>query len=146
MRKLLAIASFLTLLACAGKVFSDSETFDSNRWPRSQAVIFDFEIREAGRYNLFVDFSHVYEGIPMASVPMRMSLSGPHSETFDFDLQIMKNGKHAGDCAGDYCDISALITTAELQPGAYKLALNQDFDHDFLPNVIRAGFSVKKDQ
>ena len=146
MKKLLFFLCLLTIAACNRPVFSDTVSFEQNRWPRDQAPAFDFEIKDSGTYDVYVDFSHVYNGIPFSSVPMQLDISGDHSEKFDFELEIVKDGKHAGDCTGDYCDITVKVATLELPAGNYRAAVSQGFDHDFLPNVIRAGIAVRKSQ
>src|SRR5690606_28896740 len=107
---------------------------------------FEFEIEQAGMYDVFIDFSHVYNGIPFAALPMQLSFSGAQSNQIDIDLPIIEDGEQAGDCAGDYCDLQAKAGSVQLQAGQYKVALSQDFDHEFLPNVIRAGVTIKKVQ
>ncbi len=144
--KKFAILLLMTIYGCSDSVFSDSMDFADNRWPQTQAPTFDFAVDNAGSYEIFVEISHVYGGIPLASVPMTLELQGPASETFDFDLGIIKDGKHIGDCTGDYCDLKVKVATLELPSGKYSASISQSFDHEYLPNVLRAGITVSSAQ
>ncbi len=146
MKKFAALVILLTVYGCSDAVFSDTMTFPENRWPRTQAPAFDVQITDAGTYDIYVELSHVYGGIPMASVPMNLTVEGPKTNAFDFDLAVIRDGEHVGDCTGDYCDLEAKIATMELTPGKYDIAVAQSFDHEFLPNIIRTGITVKKAQ
>lgn len=146
MRKLIALGALVAFVACTGGAFHETMTFEGNRWQREVPVTFEIEIAESGRYDIFAELSHVYGGIPVGSIPMELSVSGLRLEKIGFDLEIIKDGKQTGDCAGDYCDVSFKITTMDLESGQYKVSVLQKFDHEFLPNIIRAGLSVKKSQ
>ena len=146
--KLPALIAALLLLSCNGnKIYREIDEFDSNRWAKTDVRSFSFEVPTAGKYDFAVIFSHVYD-TPLANIPIIITMENPDgkSETQHIIMHIRnEDGKQLGDCSGDYCDFEQeIFKDRTLAGGSYKVTLSNDFDYDYMPNVIGVGIEISK--
>jgi gliding motility-associated lipoprotein GldH len=148
MKKYALIVIVLFLFSCNNKsVFSKSDSnFPSNQWYKTDSKSFEFSIEDdTKKYDLVFNFGHVYD-YQFEKVPMICSIENPNgkTETIPFTLQIKdENGKDAGECLGDICDLQYTIKEKMLLlKGKYKVTIANDFDNTYLPNVSHISFDV----
>ena len=141
----LAIAALL-LTGCDKTAFKSYETdLVGNRWQKNDVKTYNFELKESGTYDVMVDFSHVY-GTQFPTVPLKVVLVKPDMsrETADYLMELRDaEGNELGDCTGDYCDLrEPVFTKLNLKAGNYQVSVANDFDYDFVPNVLGIGIRV----
>jgi hypothetical protein len=52
-------------------------------------------------------------------------------------------GNDRGDCTGDYCDVEEMVfENISLQKGNYKVRIINEFNSDYLPNVLGLGIRI----
>ena len=145
--KLLYIPIILLVLSCDGNsAFREFERFQDNRWMRTDVQTYDITIDKAGKYDLVVDFSHVY-GAPIPAIPLEITIKSPDNQTSTEKAVILMSnaeGDALSDCTGDICDLEQIIFEGRtFAPGKYTINLSQHFDHEYLPNVIGVGIRLK---
>lgn len=146
---LLFASSFLILMSCnTNMVFNDGKDFENNRWYLSNQLVFIAEIEDINQtYKLLFKLSHVYEGLPFESLPIKMEIETPSGKISEnsFDIKIMSRKEHAGSCSGDYCDIEQLIEDKYKfeETGKFIFRITQLTSYDPLPNVMRAGLIIE---
>ena len=135
------------LSACNGnKIYSKfDKDFDENRWNRNDVRTFEFSVEKEQEYDLIIDFSHVY-GYQFDKVPLKMVLtdSAGNKTVEQIKLDILNDEGHDnGNCDGDYCDLyDTVFQNQKLKPGKYKVEVTNEFNHEYLPNVIGLGIQV----
>lgn len=151
MRKLLllfvASSSFL-MLSCDKAVYKKYDTdLVGNRWQKNDVKTYNFKLEESGVYDLMVDFSHVY-GTQFPTLPLKVVMVNPDQtrRNTDYLLELRDiEGKELGDCTGDYCDLRApVFTKLDLVAGNYQVSVANDFQSDFVPNVLGIGIRLVK--
>ncbi len=138
------LIALLLFLGCGDSVYRKSYDFKKNQWPREDVKKFEFSIESAGRYNVVLEFRHVY-GTPLDNIPLEVTLTGPESDqAFTHTLRLTdSDGKMLSDCLGDVCDLEQPILENEsLAAGTYVLTLAHRFDHAYLPNTPSVGIKV----
>lgn len=149
--KYLAILTLIVLVSCdKNTIYKQFDTdFDENRWQRTDVKSYEMQIEQPGAYNLELEFSYV-AGIQFADIPIYFQLINPDGavETQDIILQTKNaEGGDAGDCAGDYCDMTHVILKSKtFKPGKYTVKLTNAFNHEYLPNVIGIGIRLSAAQ
>jgi gliding motility-associated lipoprotein GldH len=144
---LACFASSLLLVSCEGNAVYKKfdENFPASRWDKTDVRTYDFKIEKAGKYDVQIDFSHVY-GIQFNDLPVRITMSKPDKTmlTRQFLLTLRdEQGTELGDCAGDYCDVRQTVVENEsLEPGKYSIMLANGFDFEYFPNVLGLGVRV----
>ncbi|HEX9979886.1 MAG TPA: hypothetical protein VGB50_04900 [Flavobacterium sp.] len=127
------------------KEFNDH--FEENRWKKTDRFIYNFTIEQSGNYDLLIDFSHVY-GVPFPDIPIQLDMTGPDQKTETQSVRIQltdPDGQPVADCSGDYCDLQQEIFSGRhLQAGKYQIILSNQFDFEYLPNVLGIGIQVNK--
>ncbi len=137
------------MISCNGNtVYKEfNRDFSENRWMKSDSRDYMFEIEKSGKYDILVDFSHVYD-TPLKSAPIRVQLSSGNKMMFDESVAITirdEDGKQVGDCTGDVCDIrQTIIPSRTLPAGQYRVKLMNEFDFEYLPNFLGIGIRVAK--
>jgi len=144
--KIFPILFLFLLVSCDKKsVYSQfDDDFTENRWEKTDVRNYEFTITETGNYDLVLDFSHVY-GFPFAQVPIKIEMSGPDGILFseNLNIELRKDDSEVSDCSGDYCDMQQEIFTKRvLKAGSYKVLLSNEFDHEYLPNVLGIGIQI----
>lgn len=148
MRHLFYLAIVL-LTACQGDtVYKEySRNFTDNRWMADDIRSYKFAIAKNGRYDVIVDFSHVYD-TPLNRVPLSLKITGEGKTLADRQIDLLlkdENGKMLGDCMGDYCDLRVVADSGRtFGKGSYEVKLRHRFDFDYLPNVLGVGIRVEK--
>lgn len=148
MNRIYALVLALALFACNDTVFDQYDRdFDNNRWVKSDVRQYHFAIADtAGRYDLIVDFSHV-AGFQFGLVPISVTLQSANEQPITEHLLLRikdANGNDIGDCTGDYCDIAHIVfSDLNLKRGKYKVSIANEFDNDYLPNVVGLGIRVQ---
>ncbi len=150
MKKLLLFFAFATIISCNEKaVYSDTDkSFEENRWQKSDIKVYEFELKQgATPYEMDVFMSYVY-GAQFARIPLVAEVTYPDGQmssvTFDFKTKT-DSGEEAGDCSGDFCDLSQKIELPKpLVPGKYKVRLMHNFNNEYLPNVLALGIRVNQ--
>ncbi len=147
-RKLLLLSlTFLLLLSCKNNtIFRDFDRdFDDNQWKRTDVRTYEFEITDPLKsYDLLLDFSHV-AGFQFEKVPLKVTITTPNGMNISENVMLTvldKQGKDLGDCDGDYCDLyQAVFINKPLSAGKYRVRIKNEFNNDYLPNVL--GFGIK---
>lgn len=151
MKRIIFLLAFSFLLfSCDGAVFKQYETgLVGNRWQKNDVKTYNFELKEAGTYDVMVDFSHVY-GTQFPALPLKATMVFPDQtrRNVDFNLELRSAaGEELGDCSGDYCDLrEPLFSKLEMPAGNYQISVANDFEHDFVPNVLGIGIRVVKSE
>lgn len=149
MKKTFALLSLaILLISCDKAVYKKYETdLVGNRWQKNDVKTYNFELKEAGTYDLMVDFSHVY-GTQFPSIPLKVTIVNPDQtrKTADYALELRNAaGEELGDCTGDYCDLrEPVFSNLQLAAGNYQVSVANDFEHDFVPNVLGIGIRLVK--
>ncbi len=139
----------LFLISCNGNVaYKEYDTtFVGNRWQKNDVKTFNFELKEAGNFDLLVDFSHVY-GTQFAELPIKIVMINPDQsrKTADYVILLRDNdGKELGDCSGDYCDLrEPVLKNLQLPAGNYQVSVANNFQYEFVPNVLGVGIRLEK--
>ncbi len=149
MKKLIYILPFLLLVSCA-KFTIYSETykgFADNRWEKSDARTFEFEVTEvADSAKIDIKFSHIYEP-GYNNVPLEVKIKKPSGEEEVFTANLIlkdAEGNELTDCLGDICDLEQTVKEGySLTKGKYAITLSNTVQTPYLPNVIGVGISVK---
>lgn len=148
MNKILLIIIGLTIVSCNNKTIYDQydRDFDDNRWYRSDVRQYNFEVDTIGHYDFIVDFSHV-AGFQFGLIPVKVELKSPNTATVTEHILLRikdREGNDRGDCTGDYCDIEEMVFSKKsLKRGSYSITLTNEFNNDYLPNVIGLGLRVQ---
>ena len=146
---ILACLTFsLLLMSCDKAVYKSYQTdLVGNRWQKNDVKTYNFEIKESGTYDLMVDFSHVY-GTQFPALPLKVVMVNPDQtrKTADYTLELRNSeGEELGDCSGDYCDLrEPVFSNLQLAAGNYQVSVANDFQFDFVPNVLGIGIRVVK--
>ena len=148
MKKIIYLLIIIVFTSCNNKsIFSKSDSnFPDNRWLKIDAKSFEFTVEDdTKKYDLVFNFGHVYD-YQFETVPMICTIENPKGEieTIPFILKIKDaNGKDAGDCLGDICDLQYSIKQKTiLLKGNYKVTIENNFDNGYLPNVIHISLDV----
>lgn len=138
----------LVLNSCNEKIiyYELDKNFPENRWQKTEIKNFEFSIEQEARY-YEVDVHFAYLSNFVANpVPLLITVTYPDGFEEKKDINIMlkdNDGKEIGDCGGDYCDIrEAIFKDEALKKGVYKIAIQQHFDGQYLPNVTGIGIEV----
>lgn len=150
-RVLIATAFFtfsLLLFSCDKAVYKSYQTdLVGNRWQKTDVKTYNFELKEGGNYDLLVDFSHVY-GTQFPALPLKIVMINPDQtrRTADYMLELRNAaGEELGDCSGDYCDLrEPVFSNLQLAAGNYQVSVANNFDYDFVPNVLGIGIRIQK--
>jgi gliding motility-associated lipoprotein GldH len=135
--------------SCDRAAYSASQDrFEQNRWYASEPVTLEIQVQEDGQYDVEMEFGHVYQGIPVKSIPMELIIrrgeQALHTATTDYQI-LDQAGAQIGDCVGDLCDSRQLLAQEiKFEKGTYTFVITQQFDHEFLPNVVRMGIRLKR--
>lgn len=147
MRKFSLMALCFLLVSCLkGDVYDSLDTdFPDNRWMAGSTRNFEFDIPQAGQYDLSVRFSHV-AGFQFRQVPLTVLLTDPDGNVMPYPLVLEITdaaGKDNGDCVGDVCDLEFTLEKGRsMAPGLYTAAIQHNFPNTFLPNVLGIGLHV----
>ena len=100
--KYIALFAFLFLFSCdENKVFHQfDKNFESNRWLEKDIKTYDFTISEENKYDVVIEFSHVYD-YDMATIPLVIKMKTPdgNENTEKLDLPIKdETGKQLAEC------------------------------------------------
>ncbi len=143
----LLFAAF-ALFSCNEKKIYDEldKNFPENRWQKGETKNFEFSIEEEARnYDVNVHFAY-FSDFAINPVPLSVTIIHPDGSEENKTLNIVvrdSEGKETGDCSGDYCDIREVLFKNEaLKKGVYKIAIQQQFDGAYLPNVNGIGIEV----
>lgn len=143
-----AVLMLVVLSSCEqDRVYNKFEkNFPEKRWQKTDVRKYEFEIVQgATQYNMDLHFAHIY-GFQFPTVPLTITIEHPDKTvtTKNIDLQIIgKDGKDNGDCAGDICDLYAPVFENESLPvGKYKVSVSQNFEGEYLPNILGFGIEV----
>ncbi|WP_396178039.1 hypothetical protein [Flavobacterium sp.] len=129
------------------KVFDElDKDFPENRWLKGVTKNFEFSIeQEARNYDVNVHFAY-FSDFVINPVPLFVTIIYPDGTEEKTTLNLVvkdSEGKETGECGGDYCDIREIIFKNEaLKKGVYKIAIQQQFDGAYLPNVNGIGIEV----
>lgn len=141
--------SFIFFVSCdSNQVYHKfDKSFESNRWEASDVKWHKFSISEEGKYNIIIEFSHIYD-YDLPTIPLTIKTNNPSgTETVEMiDLPIKdKAGKQIADCTGDICDLYYTYKTKQdLAVGEYSISIANTSKYGFLPNVIGVGLTVDK--
>ena len=72
-------------------------------------------------------------------------MSSPDGIVFseNLNIELRKDDGEVSDCSGDYCDMQQeIFSKRELKAGSYKVLLSNEFDHEYLPNVLGIGIQI----
>lgn len=147
---LVLFAVLFSLSSCEKSAFKQFDEFDENRWYQNDVRQYDFVIPESGNYDLKINFSSAY-GSPFAAIPLKVTIVFPDKTTTvdDVSLKLLdESGTVLSDCSGDFCDLEQVVfSNKKFDAGSYKISVANEFDHEFLPNVLGVGIrlvAVKK--
>lgn len=146
--RVVAVLMLVTLSSCEqNQVYRKFEkNFKENRWQKTDVRTYEFEITQgATQYNMDVHFAHIF-GYQFPSVPLTVTIENPDKTLTikKINLEVTdKEGKDKGDCAGDICDLQAnVFEDTSLAVGKYKVSVSQDFEGEYLPNILGFGIEV----
>ena len=143
------LLSFIFFVSCdSNQVYHKfDKNFESNRWKESDVKEYEFTIAEESKYNIIIEFSHIYN-YDLSSIPLTIKTENPDgTETTEvINLPIKdESGKQIADCTGDICDLFYTYkTNQELAVGEYSISMANTSKYGFLPNVIGVGLTVNK--
>ncbi|RZJ29240.1 MAG: hypothetical protein EOO48_07970 [Flavobacterium sp.] len=140
------LASLLLLASCDKAAYKKYDTdLVGNRWQKNDVRTYNFELKESGMYDLLIDFSHVY-GTQFSTLPLKVTMVNPDQsrKTADYNLELRNAaGEELGDCTGDYCDLrEPVFSKLQLAAGNYQVSVANDFQYDFVPNVLGIGIRL----
>ena len=147
MKNSLFVALALLLFSCQKNVYKKLDTdFNENRWEKTDVRNFEFSVADNNsNYDLILLFSHGYD-FGLSEIPVRIEIRNSDNTVSTEDLIVKisdTSGKRFGDCSGDYCDLKqAVFENRKLAAGNYKVAVINEFDHSFLPNVLGVGIEL----
>jgi gliding motility-associated lipoprotein GldH len=145
--KYLAMLLLIVLFSCdKNTIYKQFDSgFEDNRWQRDDIRNYEFSVEHAKNYDLYVDFSYVAE-VQFAQIPIIVEITVPDGKTTEERLTILTKdaqGSELGDCAGDYCDLrQSVFKNRGLAAGTYKVRLRNQFENEYLPNVIGIGIRL----
>ena len=144
------IALFFFSACNENRIFKEYQSdFAKNRWSKDNQLVFKPEITDTDlSYNIYVSLRHVY-GFQIKNVKFTAEIESPSGEKTSQKtvMQIIDdNAEYLSDCAGDYCDIDALIfdNYTFKEKGIYTVRLSQSAIIDPLLNVLKAGIIIDK--
>ena len=148
MKKLLLLLA-LTLAFSCNKTEAYKEIikdFPENRWQKADVKTFNFKFKndvEAAEMELHL--SHVYD--PQYSmVPLSVTITYPSGKQENIFVNMPlkdDSGESLSDCAGDVCDLTTTIMDgAKFEKGDYKVTIQNQYQHEYLPNILAFGISV----
>ena len=141
----------MLLFSCDSKTVYKkfSNNFSDNRWPKTDVLTYKFTIDEPGMYDILIDYSHVYD-TPLTGIPLHVSVEQSGNVLWEEPVAIIirdEDGNQIGDCTGDYCDVRQVISENKtLLPGEYKVHLRNEFNFDYLPNILGIGIRVARSE
>lgn len=122
-----------------------NRNFTDSRWMKEDVRKFQFNINRSGRYDLIIDYSHVFD-TPLSSVPVGVEMTSGSKTLVSEKVSIVlrdENGKQVGDCLGDYCDVQQTVSkNLSFDEGQYTVKLINLFDFKYMPNVLGIGIRV----
>ena len=146
--RVVAVLMLVALSSCEqNRVYNKFEkNFKEKRWQKTDVRTYEFEITQgATQYNMDVHFAHIF-GYQFPSVPLTVTIENPDKTITikKINLEVTdKEGKDNGDCAGDICDLYAnVFEDASLAVGKYKVSVSQNFEGEYLPNILGFGIEV----
>lgn len=143
------LLSFIFFVSCdSNHVYHKfDKNFESNRWKESDVKEYEFSIAEESKYNIIIEFSHIYN-YDLSSIPLTIKTENPDgTETTEvINLPIKdESGKQIADCTGDICDLYYTYKTDQKWAvGEYSISMATTSKYGFLPNVIGVGLTVNK--
>lgn len=149
MKKIIPLIAFLAIISCnKDNVFHKfDKDFESNRWSKLDIKKYDFEISEPNKYDVILEFSHIYD-YDMETIPFVINIQSPDGTETNEKLELPikdKSGKHLADCSGDICDLKYVLKpNYDLEKGNYSISISNTSKFGFLPNVLGVGLKVKK--
>ena len=122
--------------------------FPNNRWQKSTVKSFDFIIHDSlPSYDIKSLLTHV-EGSQWERSPVEINVIAPDKSVITEQVLLRikdADGKDAGDCVGDYCDMETLaLQKVKLVEGKYIVRLKNNFPSNYLPNVIGLGIEISE--
>jgi gliding motility-associated lipoprotein GldH len=142
----------LTLLFSCNKTEAYKETikdFPENRWAKKDVKTFKFKLKkdiEAAEVALHL--SHVFDP-QYTMVPLSVTITHPSGKEDNIFVNMPlkdASGESLSDCTGDYCDLTTtIVEETKFEKGEYKVTIQNQYEHEYLPNVLAFGISVEHD-
>lgn len=151
MKNLIYVLLLLSMVSCREAVVSKiDKDFNDNQWMRNDVKLFEFEIkRDIKSAEVLLNFSHINDP-GYSTVPIVVNIQNMTDNTPPANMAVnllLKNaeGESASDCSGDICDFSYPIQESGLlKKGKYKITLQNQYQWEYLPNVLAVGITVHK--
>lgn len=125
----------------------DKESFPTYSWRDGQEVAFNPKIEDNSKtYQVMIGLRHHY-GFRSKSFGVNVKIVSPSGKesSKDYNLQIRdENDKPIGSCAGDLCDLEAVIFD-ELrfeETGEYKILISHNEKGYRIPGVMEVGIII----
>ncbi len=115
------------------------------QWYRSDAKIFDFEIKEEANYDMVFCMRHS-TGYQYMSIKTKITMTTPDGNVFEKIAEFTvadEKGKYVGEGTGQLWDMEEAFTSGELmKKGKYKIKIEHDMQIDPVILVIDIGLKV----
>ena len=149
MKRIFLLLALALFVSCNKKVvFKDTiKQFPENRWAASDVKTFDFTLKhDVEPAEIQLHFSHVFDP-QYTTVPLSVTITNPSGEQENIfvNMQLKDgSGESLSECAGDVCDYTTTIKEgAKMAKGKYKITVQNKYEHEYLPNILAFGVSVK---
>ncbi len=124
------------------------KNFTEYRWEKSKVLEFSPEIQDTTlSYQIYFLFRHIY-GYRHPDIDINVEITTPSGKVTKshYTIDVIGDGnKYISDCAGDYCDLEALLEDDYKfgETGTYKFKVSQNTANP-LNYVMEAGLMIKK--
>lgn len=150
MKKILLLLCLSVLFSCQKTTYTTTiKDFANNRWPKNEIKTFTLKLKkdvEVGEVELH--FSHVIDP-QYDTVPLSVVITHPSGEQENIYVNMQlkdASGDSLSECTGDICDYKTVIKEgSKLAKGTYKITVQNQFPHEYLPNILAFGVSISHD-
>ncbi len=146
----LLVVGLLVLTSCDKNVVYKKyrKDFTEYRWKKAKVVEFSPNIEDTGLYyEIYFLFRHVY-GFRHPDLDIDVEVTTPSGKVTKshYTINVIGDGnKYISDCAGDYCDLEAILEDDFKfnETGVYNLKITQNTANT-LNYVMEVGLMIKK--
>ena len=146
----LILFCLILLFSCSESyLFEDSKKLNNGIWLYSNPLEFEFEISDTSKsYNLFLSIDHSTD-FTYQNLYSKIYTTFPDKTTVQDTISLELVGKFGnwlGDCSQSNCELDLLLqsSTRFMEPGNYKIALEQYNRMDSLSGVNSIGFMISQ--
>jgi gliding motility-associated lipoprotein GldH len=136
---------YIILISSCNYVYRDFQEVKDMQWYRSDAKIFEFEIKNEAYYDMLFCMRHS-TGYQFMSIKTKITMTTPDMNQFEKVAEFTvtdDKGRYVGEGTGQLWDIEEAFTANELmKKGKYKIKIEHDMQIDPVILVIDIGLKV----